>query len=253
MSGVLADLLQKVPGTITQADGDSGDSAQRNATVAFLRNAAQLPAGETVHYLLVESYVRPFRVGKGRYRRSSDPSHWGYDPTNFSRDQMSIVMLAIAAAEAKSDWGEKGALKDIIKEMIKRGGFHQNFLRGTDDPERKWKLPDFVSPPQISAAIRGLNLWPLYPFLLLLDVGFLADLHLRKYRLWDYDNMLAQNLMFAVMQLPTPISKLAYNLYAKTDFLERIRTYHDPEKSNGIAGMHELFVEADRAVRAKYL
>lgn len=170
--------------------------------------------------------------------RSPIPGHWGNDPTNFSRDQHSMLMLAMAIT------GNTEELKETFMEIVKRGGFHQNFLRGTDDVERRWKCPDFISPSEISVLIRGLRLTLLLPILILLDLGFLFDLRLRKKRPWDYDNMLAPNLMFAVARMPTFVSRYAYRKYADTDFLERVTQYHDPVSGNGIAGMSDLFRRA---------
>lgn len=221
-------------GIVVQKDGDSGDSAQRTATLVVVLSLL----GEGFGYVY-DRMILFLKVSKGRYRRSSIPGHWGNDPTNFSRDQHSILMLAMAVA------GDREELKESFLEILKRGGFHQNFMRGTDDFNRFWKLPDFISPTEISVFIRGMNFRFLKPALFLLDLGLLVDLRLRLRQPWDYDNMFAQNLFYANKVMPTPIARLALSKYAKTDFRERILEYHSTEgSSNGVDGLGELYIRA---------
>lgn len=228
-------------GVVTQVDGDTGDSAQRTATLVIL--SMLLENGSAGPGLVYQRMLTVLKVGRGRFTRSPLPSHWGSDPTNFSRDQHSMLMLAMAIM------GDKKELKETFMEIVKRGGFHQNFLRGTDDIERRWKCPDIIAPTQLSVMIRGLNLKLLYPILTLLDLGFLLDLIFRKNKPWDYDNMLAPNLMFAAVVMPTFVSRFACRKYGETDFIARVKNYHDPVSGNGIAGMGELFEKAFSTTR----
>lgn len=238
-------MLNGVPfdselGVVTQQDGDTGDSAQRTAALVILSHLLN-PPGTTSATPIMEVYTRMrtvLKVGRGRFTRSPLPSHWGSDPTNFSRDQHSILMIAMALMNDKIE------LKETFSEILRRGGFHQNFLRGTDDIERRWKCPDFLSPSELGVLIRGLNFKLLLPILILLDLGFLVDLRLRKKRPWDYDNMLAPSLMFAATRMSTVVSRYAYRKYAATDWLDRVKNYHDPETGNGVVGMFELFKRA---------
>ena len=229
-------------GIVTQASGDSGDSSQRTATLV---NLLALTNRHLDAYYVYALMMRNLKVSKGRYKRSSIPGFWGNDPTNFSRDQHSILRLSMAIL------GDKEELKESTLEMLKRFCFHQNFLRGTDDPEKKWKLPDVMAPSEWSVIIRGLSLWPLYPVLLILDLGLVADLWLRKRNTWDYDNMMCQNLLFAVWKMPTPLSLWVFKRYYKTDWVMRVQHYHSPEKG-GVAGLSALFVEAYLSTR-RYL
>lgn len=146
--------------------------------------------------------------------------------------------------------GDREELKASMGQILRRVGFHQNFLRGTDDPERRWKCPDILTPHQLSVTIRGLRWWWAYPLLYVLDLAFLADLILRRRQTWDYDNMLAQNFFFAVIRYPTFIGVLAYSIYENTDFLERIDNYYAAE-NNGIPPMAELYRWAFHKTRGK--
>lgn len=235
----LADYYRPELGVFVQADGDSGDSAQRTATYAVLSALVRDP-----DHKLWETATEVLSVAPGRYRRTPDMSHWGHDPTCFSRDQHSIVNLAHAALGRKKD------LKASCWELTKSFGFHQNFLRGSDDLERRWKFPDPINPTEVSVMIRGLGWWWLYPLLYILDVGFLVDLITRKRRTWDYDNMLAQNLFYAVSRYPTRVGVLAFELYEETDFRERLKLYYSLEE-NGIPPMAELYDWAWHNVRGK--
>lgn len=117
--------------TLAQADGDTGDSSQRVGTFWVLMHFIgffSLP--------MYEQSIKAHEVVGGRYRRSPILSFWGSDPTNFSRDQHSILNLCFAIV------GDKKRLKESYKDLALRFGLHQNFLKGTDDPERRWKMPD---------------------------------------------------------------------------------------------------------------
>lgn len=224
-------------GVITQANGDTGDSAQRNATYKNLRKFC----GESSEGVLLS----PFVVVPGRFRRTPDATHWGSNPNNFSRDQHSILNLALAMS------GDKYMLRRSMWDLIKRLGFHQNFQKGTDDIECRWKMPDMFHPTQYSVMIRGLGWAPLYPLLYLTDLVFLGDLYFRTKKLWDYDNMLAQNLFYAVTFKPTPAATLAFWLYERTDFLTHLQKYYTNEGNNGIPPMYDLYKKAYDSVSKK--
>lgn len=228
-----------VQDTLAQADGDTGDSAQRVATFFVLINILGIKLKP-----MYELSMRAHEIVGGRFRRSPIFSFWGSDPTNFSRDQHSILNLCFAIN------GDKKRLSESYKQIALRLGFHQNFLRGTDDPERRWKIPDFFTPNELSIFIRGMDYYFLYPVLLITDLALILDFWLRKYKLWDSDNMLAQNLFYSSHKMPTPWSRICFHLYSKTDFLIRIEHYHT--SGNGIKPLNELYVAAYHKLRGEY-
>lgn len=226
-------------GTLAQADGDTGDSSQRVGTFWVLMTILGIEMKP-----MYELSIKAHEIVGGRYRRSPISSFWGFDPTNFSRDQHSILNLAFASV------GDKKRLLESYKQIALRAGFHQNFLRGTDDPEKRWKFPDFCTPNQLAVFVRGMDCWILYPFLLIIDLFFFPDFVFRKLNKWDSDNMLAQQIMFASWKMPTPWSRLVFHLYDRTDFRGRLFLYHG--KGNGIKPLHDLFVSAYDALRRQY-
>lgn len=225
--------------TLSQSSGDGGDSSQRVGTFYVLLKILGIELKPQY-----ELSMKAHEIVGGRYRRFPLQSYWGSDPTNFSRDQHVILNLCFASV------GDKKRLMESLKAIAKRLGFHQNFLRGTDDPERCWKCPDFITPAQLGIFIRGLDLYILYPFLLFLDFFFVLDLFFRKYKLWDADNMLAQILMYASYKMPTPWSRLVFHLYRLTDFKQRLWEYHCT--LDGIKPLHELFINAYDELRSRY-
>lgn len=225
-------------GIIVQMDGDSGDSCQRVGTYLFLKAIL----GET-NVQLASEMLFQIQSSRGRFRRSNDPNHWGSRPSNCSRDQLSIARLAMSSLNYF-------AFNVTYVKQLARLGFHQNFLRGTDDPDEKWKIPDFTTPAEIATFIRHNKLWFLYPLVFCLDLFFLFDLLVRNPESWDRDNMQAQNLYYAVLFMPTPVAKLAFALYTKTNYLEQIEKYYS-EAHNGIPPMIDLFKKADLNVRGK--
>lgn len=226
-------------GTLGQSDGDTGDSSQRLATFWILMSV--LGYKSKVHY---EETISKHEIVSGRYRRSPILSYWGSDPTNFSRDQHSIMILAFGMLD------DKKRIKESLWAIAKRFGFHQNFLRGTDDPTKYWKIPDVVTPAELASFIRGLDLYVLYPFLWILDLFFFPDFYFRKLHKWDADNMLCSHLIFANEKMPTLWSRIAFHCYYFTDFRARLWNYHCT--NNGIKPLYDLFIYVYDHLRGRY-
>ena len=222
--------------TITQANGDSGDSCQRVGTYLFLNwILGKKSATEYTHLTYALQSTR------GRFRRSPDVNHWGSRPSNLSRDQLSVMRLALSA------YGDKTFNITYWKQFL-RLGFHQNFLRGTDDPDECWKIPDVMTPEELTCFIRHNRIWILYPLVFCLDLLLLLFLLYRDPNSWDADNMHAQKLYYSILFMNTPVANIAFGLYAKTNYLERIDNYYALE-NNGIPPMAELYREADKKMR----
>jgi hypothetical protein len=223
-------------GIIVQLDGDSGDSCQRTGTFLFLNWVL----GNTSPTIAADMFFK-LQSSRGRFRRSSDPNHWGYRPSNLSRDQLSVMRLALSVYKSR-------IFNVTYALQAKRLGLHQNFLRGTDDPDECWKMPDIMSPEEIALWIRHNNLWILWPLVFCIDLLSLLFLVYRKNDNWDQDNMNAARMYYSVLIMPTPVAKLAMALYTKTNYLERIDNYYS-EKNNGIPPMAKLYRLADAKVR----
>lgn len=227
---------------IVQADGDSGDSAQRTATLYAMTSVLESPKLERRFNWIGLNYERSMNaitVAPGVYRRSTDASHWGHNPNNFSRDQFSILQLAFAMN------GDRFRLKQAMDGLISRKLLHQNVHPGTDAPPEFRKFPDVAHPSHFSVHIRGMGYWFLYPVLVAIDCLLLADLVVRAVHdpANDLDNMLSQHILYAALRYPTPASWLARHLYALTNWKEKLRAYHGPAR-NGIPPLAELIILA---------
>jgi hypothetical protein len=223
---------------IVQADYDSGDSSQRMGTFWAMGRLAQ-NSTETLEVDISQSYetsMKAHEVSPGVYRRSNDETHWGYNPNNFSRDQWSILQLSWAINK------DKKRLKESMIALAKRGFVHQNIHPGTDASPNFRKFPDIAHPSHFSVFIRGMDLWYFLPLLSILDITLLGDLFTRKSS-WDYDNMMAQHILYANIKYPTFASKIAMFFYLKTDFMQKIEVYHSLQ-NNGIPPLVELFKQA---------
>lgn len=182
-----------------------------------------------------EATMKQLEVAPGIYRRCSNPDHWGSNPNNFTRDNRGQLEIAMAVM------GDTKRLTESRNYILKRCGFHQNTKHGTDDPENKTKIPDFMSPGQEAVYVRALGGNISRLALYVLDLGLLADLYFRKNDR-TYDNMLANQILFANKYKPTFISKLALKLYKKTDFLEKIDAYYlEDADHNGLTPMAKLY------------
>jgi hypothetical protein len=218
-------------GLIVQKDGDGGDSAYRTALAATLFNMVGVPMGGLMltHNLISQCYL-----GSGIWRRHPDTGEWYSDPDTFSRDQMAKVMLALMVG------GFEIHAKQTLWTMAKRLFFHQN-IQKNDSEEIQWKMPDIMSPGEWSNIIRGFDWWLLYPVLLILDLKFLADLHFRKQTPWDYDSLMAIDLAYANMVMPTWVSHYVAKCYRTTDWKERIM-HNYADVNNGIEPLGKLYV-----------
>lgn len=222
---------------VVQHDGDSGDSCQRTATFIFLN----IICGRKDNTLFSKMLFQ-IQSSRGRFRRSNDKNHWGFRPSNCSRDQVSIARIAMAAFNYK-----KPFLSSYWQQLL-RLGFHQNFLKGTDDVNERWKIPDIISPAEIAILIRGCNLWILWPFLWVIDLLRSFDIIFRDKNNWDQDNMLSQHLYFSVLKMSTPIAVFNLAFYLRSNYLSRISNYYSIE-NNGIPPMIDLFKEADSKMK----
>lgn len=226
---------------LSQLDKDQGDTCQRMGTLYALLMIVgdQDLANKTVPMLSISSTQAFDELEEkwGIYRRSPNPDFWGYESNCLSRDQLSILKIGMAAL------GEKKRLIQVLIRQILRFGFHQNTHAG-GTPDRL-KIPDIIIPSELGVYFRGL----LGPLSIIpnhiVDLFFFIDLLLRKVGLssmWDCDNMLSANLLFANWQYPTLWSRLAMSFYKKTDFMDRLWNYHkDEDGNNGCEPLFWLF------------
>lgn len=233
-------------GLLCQNDGDQGDTAQRVGAYYFLAKILGITLGYREDRLLADSFVKDLsllseNLPKGRFRRHANKNAAWYSDRQFSRDQKSILMIAMAS------FGFKDILLKSFLDNLSRFLFHQNTLN--DDGVRD-QIPDIMNPHELANIIRGLSLWPLYPVLIFLDSLFLADFYFRKKQPWDYDNMMALNVFYAVSKYPTVPSRLAFNFYQKTDFLLRIKLYHK-DFINGVPSLYDMFVDANEVLKER--
>lgn len=232
------ELVSKYTGydcLICQNDRDQGDTCQREglliSLLALQNSTRSLAKGR---YFKV---IQHLKVAPGIYRRNSDPNHWGSNPNNLSRDQRSMLEIAMASV------GDTLELKGAAKYIFKRFGFHQNTHPGTDGD--RWKIADIVSPSELAVYIRGLNLWYLRPALYFLDIGLLLDIYFRKNRLWDADNMLTMNILYATNKYPTCLAKLAALKHngSNPDPMVQIEKYYTNEDNNGIPPLGDMYID----------
>lgn len=248
---IIVDIYKRLDqhSLVVQKDGDQGDSAYRSAIFAFLLHAVNHPQAKEYYDVMIHN----LSVEEGIFRRTAELSHWGSNPNNLSRDQAAAILLAAAVNNDQDTidaFNEHAYARKELLEIPKYGSalnmlntivaFHQNVHPGTDAPDSFRKIPDLFGINQSSNEIRMKRQWWKYPVLVIRDLGFLFDLHARKKQLWDYDSLMAKDLIYANMVMPTPASLLARKLYKKTDYIERIRINYADE-NNGIEPLGELY------------
>lgn len=220
-------------GLIVQKDGDQGDSAYRTALLSSLLTIYDVDGYEDFYKNMLDQLtVRP-----GVFRRTAEPTHWGYNENNLSRDNAAKIILAAAINF------DKQTIKTWFKQMLSRGLRHQNVHPGTDAPDEFRKQPDVISLRELANVIRGLDLWYFYPVLTILDFTFIGDLFFRTRQPWDYDSLMAIELIYANLAYPTIFSKIAAYFYKKTDYQYRIEMNY-ADINNGIAPLGAFYIKA---------
>lgn len=248
ISDIVSSRLDK-DSLIVQFDYDSGDSAYRSAIFAFLLNKLNHPQAKEYYNIMIKKLT----VEPGEFHRTSNILHWGYDSDNFSRDQAAAVKLAATVNEdydVIETFNKKSYDRKELKQVPKWGWllsilntfipFHQNIHPGTDAPLEYKQVPDMFGWQEVSNDMRRKGGWWRWALLVVRDVAFIYGLYERKGQPWDYDSLYAKDLIYANSVLPTPFSMLAKKLYAKTDYIERIRTNY-ADKFNGIEPLGELY------------
>lgn len=197
---------------ISQKDMDQGDTAQRCGHVlSYLK----LVGADSFNNISLDQYYdlvfSELQIQPGIYRRSSDPSYWGSDPRNLSRDQRSGLESAMLV------FGDTKKLKESKDYIIGRSGFHQNSRAGVEREDKR--IPDIVSPGELRLYSTGIGRY-------FFDLMLFGDLMLRKDNNYDTDNMLALQMLICYKIKPTFLSKLAMKKYLKTNFMDRVYDYH---------------------------
>lgn len=222
-------------GLIAQKDFDGGDCANRTGVYYTLLALLNMPFDDVGRATVNGLNKDISRLTSGEeYIRHPHPKEWWSNPRYFSRDQHSMLMLAAAANK------DKKLLWRLVKPIIKRFGFHQN---DREDSNNKWKVPDILSPGELSVLIRGFKIIPLYPLLYIIDLFLITDNYFRNKQLWDYDNLVAARLMYEQQNWPTFLTEINCYLYAKNDHKDRILFNYSEEK-NGIPPLGELYAYA---------
>jgi hypothetical protein len=212
-----------VTGVLTQKDGDTGDSCQRMGTVWTLyRLLGDSLVAQSYDFRFLVDDVSVLKASWGYYRRSNVSTFWGYDPRCTSRDQLSVMKMALSFKEL---------LLTFVRQTL-RLGFHQNYY---DPQSNKYQVPDFPILSELSVYARGLLGPASYLITWVTDLGYAVDLLLRNYNdlnVWSEDNMLAVGLLHACHKHPSITAKIIMYFYKRTDFMQRLEKYHGVDNGN---------------------
>jgi hypothetical protein len=229
-------------GLLCQLDRDQGDGLQRQNTLHnlvaliddqslmadILARCPGLTYGEPAHQAL--------ETRSGWYRRSCDPnSGWQFDDRQTSRDQLSVLKLALAVTGSKDR-----LIRTLIAQLKRLVIFHQNYWSGTN-----YQPPDILLPNEIGTFARGLMGWGSLIITNFTDATLGANILLRnvgELNIWSEDNMLAQNLLVAAHIFPSISGKILMFFYKKTNFMARLWAYHkDSDTNNGCECLYWLY------------
>lgn len=218
-------------GLYIQADGDTGDSAHRTGLASAMHELLDDEIKASEIQQAVHQYLE---IGSGYYRRHPEGHVWATNPRCFSRDQASRVILAYATSN------DKESIKRWLKTMLKRAMFHQNDF---NDETGKWKMPDAMGIGEWCNVIRGLNLWILYPILIILDLNLISMVYIRNEH--DGASLYVPDLKFALKKFWTPTAWLANRLNNKTPWLAEALNNHSLV-NNGCVELQDLFKRLEK-------
>lgn len=183
---------------IVQKNGDGGDTAGREGDYWFFAGLTKSTyAPRSLINVLSHLQVSPGIFIRNPTKNPTTPpaKSWN-DPTDFSRDQTSPMILALGAMEQYS------ILKNLLWHQIKRFGFYQNH--------------DLPSPEDLGAYIRSFKAWYLYPVLWVTDCFLFGETVIRIYApLTDVSDDINHTLRLLQAQYiyPTLMSLLARKVY----------------------------------------
>ena len=193
-------------GLIVQRDMDGGDSAGREGDYWFAKalidprsdlmfvTNKELTFSEVLTLLQVSPGVF---VRNPRHNPTTPPDKSWNDPTDFSRDQATPLIIAMGANK------EYKVLRSMLWQQIKRFTLFQN--------------KDLAGPQDWGHYIRAFNAWYLYPILLVGDIFMLTNSVIRCIVGNDENTSDDINHTISLLQaqhsLPTPISWLSRKIY----------------------------------------
>lgn len=228
---------------------DGGDTLQRMGTY-FL---ARVLSGENIDSHFIQKYEKVYnqlQISDGNYRRHPDPDFWYSDSDRMSRDQL-IPNLVL--------WGlfDKKRLFRFFIGHLKRGllfttntrrngatkenhGTIYKYVNGK--PVRRnynLKLPDLTGPSIWAKYIRGFNLLPLYPLLMILDIEYFINSILKR-TLAKNDNDIINHCIegiYSSYKMTTPLIWIANKfINDANDLCNRLDKYFGDNKDPKFLG-----------------
>jgi len=202
-----------------ETNGDGGDCPNRcGIMLCYFGFTDNLPNQD----LLVGSVLKNLMVSTNVYIRY--PIEWN-KTSDFSRDQASRLMLGFGVTKRSE------LVKGYYKLLVKNWFRHQN--------------GDFIGTGEPGNIIRGLNLWWMYPLLLVFDLKFLFDLYFRSHTVtlspfkvtsgivWGYEGLYLPDLLYANKKYWTPWASLAKKMLNQVSVTKGIETYYLDPTTNG--------------------
>jgi hypothetical protein len=233
---------------ITQNDKDGGDSSCRAGILYTLLALNDAHSDDQGRLILggFRADLTKYTESNGIFRRHPDPTKWYSFSGCFSRDQHSQLLLAAAALK------DRRSLWNLTKRFFLRVGVHQN----TYDmgPTSKRKIPDIMTPGELSCILRGFTLNRAMLILtgipiLACDVLALLDNVFRTAnKKWGQDNLIAARLMFELHNYPSPVTYLNRAIYRHTDYQYQLTRYYTNENNNGIPPLGDIYVAISKEI-----
>lgn len=239
---------------LSQENKDQGDTAQRVGTLFALLGIIKEKSVEERIEELHPDYVTAMNLLEaepGVYRRTPDPAYWGSNPRFMSRDQLSILKLAMLIRK------DKVRLWDCFKAAAKRLFFHQNYkVDGPQNEELGFKIPDPMTPAEWGVYARAFMGRASVLVTSITDLFFIVDMiaiEVSERARWDGANMLITNVLVADKVYPNIVTKFVKWLIMRNmnKYLDQLAQYHLKEYGRTGAGCPPLYYLFNEALNAE--
>lgn len=207
----LSDYMDSFNMVVTLVDRDGGDSCAHGCAILY----ASVREDDINAEAMLGQYTPKLEHTSGRYVRHPDPTKWYSHTDTFSRDQLTPLLALLGLRQ------QYAALRRLFWQHMKHGLLFAWNTRDNDtfpgDADYAWKLPDVTFIDIMGMYIRGFDLWPLYPILMLCDIPTLIGSLIYRLKLSDSTIQMNQVIMvdYANTVMWTPVAWMAKKVYGK--------------------------------------
>ena len=219
------------------AGADGGDSTHRFGLIISSLKLLDQPLwvdGVTPVDEYYKKTVDRYKVAPNTYTRHPDHTKWYSNPTNFSRDQTTMLFKSMMMMY------DKPRASGLFKKILSNFGFYPNVypnyavVGGSDYVK---KVPDILTPAGVADYVRSRRNPIMYPILCVLDLFKFVDIYLAnrddneaktRGKRTDYFVMLAMDVAVSRSVQDTFVMRAVAKALSKTDYKSSVEWIFSP-------------------------